>query len=123
MTSAKADKYRKRLLNEKARLERDQSRLMDHGGETMSERMGDISDFDPNHPGDEGTEMFEREKDGALHENLDGLLAQINDALGKLDNGTYGVCDRCGRPIAEARLEALPYATLCIDCQARAENQ
>ncbi len=119
----KVEKFKKRILAEKARLEQDQARLTNHDGDTMAERMGDIADFDTNHPGDYGTETYEREKDSALNENIGGLLAQIEEALGKIENGTYGICDRCGKQIAEGRLEALPYATLCIDCQARAENQ
>ncbi len=121
MTALNVEKYRKRLLAEKARLEAAHLRLNDKG-ENMSEEAGELSDFDPNHPGDVGTEMYEREKDLALHENLDGLLTQINEALVKLENGTYGRCERCGGSISAARLEALPYATLCIECQSYFEN-
>lgn len=123
MSKIDIEKFRKLILAEKARLEADQARLTYHGGETASERMGEIVDFDTNHPADSGTELFEREKDLALQENLEGMLAQIHDALLKIDEGTYGLCDRCGRPIAEARLEALPYATFCIECQSRLEAQ
>jgi DnaK suppressor protein len=45
------------------------------------------------------------------------LLASIDSALARLDEGTYGRCERCGRPISEERLEALPYATRCIECK------
>ena len=122
MAKVNIEKFRKRILAEKARLEEDRARLNSHGGEAMSAQTGEISDFDTNHPGDAGTEMFERSKDEALAENLDSLLAQVHAALAKMDAGTYGLCDRCGRPIGEARLEALPYATFCIECQSRLEE-
>ena len=49
-------------------------------------------------------------------------LSNMSDALQKIENGTFGKCDRCGKPISEARLEAIPYAVSCIDCQSRAEG-
>ncbi len=121
MNKTNIDKLRKRILAEKDRLEQSHARISEQGG-GMSNQVGELSDFDPNHPGDMGTEMFEREKDIALHANVEGMLAQVDDALAKMDAGTYGLCDRCGQPIADARLEALPYATLCIECQSYVEN-
>ena len=50
-------------------------------------------------------------------ENSEHVLAAIDAALKRIDEGTYGICTNCGRQIAEERLEALPWATLCIDCQ------
>jgi DnaK suppressor protein len=55
----------------------------------------------------------------ATHEQLLGLRAEVERALEKIDAGTYGVCDGCGEPIADARLEALPWAALCVRCRAR----
>ncbi|MGC8667657.1 MAG: TraR/DksA C4-type zinc finger protein [Chthonomonadales bacterium] len=121
MAKNKFEKYRKRLLELKAQLEDEHRRLRNHDGDTMADASGDIGDFDTNHPGDYGTELYEREKDVALAQNVDGILAQVNDALVKLDAGTYGVCDRCGAPIPEARLDVVPYAALCVTCQARIE--
>lgn len=63
---------------------------------------------------DAGTATFEREKDLSLVNNLQDLTEKIDRALGKIQNGTYGLCDRCGKPIEKARLKALPYATLCV---------
>ena len=121
MTKTTIEKFRKQILAEKARLERDRDRL-NHVGDPASEEIGELTDFDQNHPGDLGTITFEREKDLALNENVEDLLAQINDALGRMENGTYGLCIRCNRPIAEARLEALPYAAYCIECQNHLEG-
>src|SRR5437588_6034681 len=116
------EKFKKRILAEKERLVADRSRLMDHNGESASERAGDLVDFDMNHPGEAGSELFEREKDEALNENIDGMLSLIEASLQKIEDGTYGKCDRCAKAITEARLEALPYAVFCIDCQSRVEG-
>jgi RNA polymerase-binding protein DksA len=122
MPKNRFEKYRKRLLELKAQLEDERHRLRNHDGDTTADASGDIGDFDTNHPGDYGTELYEREKEAALAENVNDILAQVDDALAKIEAGTYGVCDRCGAPIPEARLEALPYAALCVACQARIEN-
>jgi len=53
----------------------------------------------------------------SLEDNAEHLLASIESALARLDDGTYGRCERCGQPISEERLEALPYATRCIECK------
>ena len=60
--------------------------------------------------------------DQTLEENSEHVLAAIDEALKRIDNGTYGVCQSCGRPIQPERLEFLPYATLCIDCKRRQER-
>ena len=123
MPNSNVEKFRQRILAEKQRLTEDRNRLMDYGGEGASERVGEIADFDVNHPADTASETFERQKDLALNQNIDAMLAQIEDALEKIDEGTFGTCSRCGKSISPARLEALPYATLCVDCQARVEGQ
>jgi len=63
---------------------------------------------------DAGTNTFEREKDLSLVNNLRDLMDRIDKALAKMDDGTYGLCDRCGKPIEKLRLKALPYANLCL---------
>lgn len=69
------------------------------------------------HMADSATPMLNREMDLSLEENARNVLLQIDRALEKLDEGSYGTCDRCGKLIAEERLEAVPYANLCIDCK------
>lgn len=77
-------------------------------------------DFDEN-PGDAASETLERGTELALERNIVDLLEQIQLSLSKIEDGSYGVCDYCGRAIAERRLKALPYATLCIQCKDRME--
>lgn len=63
------------------------------------------------------TQVFEQQRDLALRERNEQHLAEVKAALERLDAGTYGTCTRCGRPIAAERLEAIPWAAHCIECQ------
>jgi DnaK suppressor protein len=63
------------------------------------------------------------ERMNAITRNSQMLLDQVNQALACIANGTYGVCIKCGKEIAPRRMEALPYAALCIECQAQAEHE
>jgi RNA polymerase-binding protein DksA len=63
------------------------------------------------------THVFEQQRDLALRERHEHQLAAVESALARLDDGSFGTCVRCGRPIARERIEALPWAAFCIDCQ------
>lgn len=71
-----------------------------------------------NHIADTATDVMEQERDLALIGNLQERMRDVERALERMDAGEYGTCERCGKPIATERLEALPSATLCIDCKA-----
>lgn len=83
--------------------------------ESLTDETGDLSIGSDDHLADSATETYMRELDGGLEENAEHLLAEIETALRRIDDGTYGVCVVCGRPIGQERLEAIPYASLCID--------
>ena len=83
--------------------------------QSQSDLSGEVS-FDEE-SADAGTFTFERERDLSLGNNLRDLLDKVRSALRRLDAGTYGTCERCGRSIDKARLRALPYSVLCIDCK------
>ena len=68
---------------------------------------------------EEATETFELEKRLALEKQVTDHLAAVEHALSKFEKGTYGLCDSCGQPIAPDRLEALPQASLCVDCKGK----
>jgi len=68
---------------------------------------------------EEATESFELEKRLALENRVRDMLAEVEHALNKFEQGTYGQCDACGQPIDPARLEALPQASLCVSCKAK----
>ncbi|WP_199619054.1 TraR/DksA C4-type zinc finger protein [Paenibacillus alkalitolerans] len=82
--------------------------------EPMGAQLGELSLYD-NHPADVGSELFERGKDLALTELLEHQLEKSESALQRMDEGTYGKCAECGRPIPYERLEALPSAEYCIE--------
>jgi RNA polymerase-binding protein DksA len=72
---------------------------------------------------DAGTKTFEREHEMSLAANSRDLLAQVERALQRLENNTYGICENCGNPIGKARLQAFPRATLCVTCKQREERR
>jgi DnaK suppressor protein len=74
------------------------------------------------HMADTGTETVDREIDYTLEETDGRLLTAIDAALARIDAGTYGICVNCGAQIAPERLEAMPWATLCIDCKRKEER-
>ncbi len=74
------------------------------------------------HQADEATELFEREKELGLEQTLEAHLNQVTHALQRIEDGTYGQCENCDKQIAPARLQAMPEATLCIDCKAEEEQ-
>lgn len=69
-----------------------------------------------NHPADYGSEVFEQEKEVGLRRDFEALIERIDAALERMDNGAYGICQNCGRPIDPERLKALPYAEYDIEC-------
>jgi RNA polymerase-binding transcription factor DksA len=76
-----------------------------------------------NHMADDASEAFEQAKDLALRQNAEQVLAQVQDALLRFDQGTYGRCEQCGAEIDPARLKALPYVKYCLHCQQRLDIQ
>jgi RNA polymerase-binding protein DksA len=75
------------------------------------------------HIAETATVTLDREIDYTLEENSEHLLAEIEGALKRIEEGTYGVCVNCGKPIAEERLAAIPWATYCIDCKRLLEGR
>ncbi len=75
------------------------------------------------HPGDLGTETFEREKAESIRISTDGQLTDVERAIARLDSGEYGICEMCGNKISDERLEARPAARYCVEDQAKVEAQ
>jgi DnaK suppressor protein len=76
-----------------------------------------------NHLAEDGSSVMEQERITTLADDLRDSLRQVEAALARMDEGTYGICQRCGKPINEERLEAFPYVEYCIDCQSFLERQ
>ncbi|HEX7056153.1 MAG TPA: TraR/DksA C4-type zinc finger protein [Bacilli bacterium] len=115
LTEKQIRRLKQRLLAEKAEIKHMDERG-DHFGLSGSFRdsTGELSVND-NHPGDAGTEMFERGKDIALNERNEERQEEIERALAAMENGTYGICAACGKHIPYQRLKALPTARYCIE--------
>lgn len=107
------DRFRSELESERERLTA--AREAVNHASSLADETGDLSTGPGDHLADNATETYMRELDGGLEEHAEHIIGEIDAALRRIENGTYGTCAICGKPIGEERLEAVPYATLCID--------
>ena len=113
LTKKEIDELQARLQQERAELEVQLATIEDSSfAATQSDLSGDVGLDDE--AADAGTATFEREKDLSIEQNVRDLLQKIDRALKRIEEGSYGFCQRCGRPIEKARIKALPYVDLCI---------
>lgn len=120
-TKAQLQQLRSRLEADKQEIQHRIDSNDHHGLESsLRENTGELSPID-NHPGDLGSEMFERGKDIALLEQEELHLARITAAIDAINNNTYGRCVTCGEPIPFQRLDALPDSLYCIEHAPRQE--
>jgi DnaK suppressor protein len=122
MSAIDTDRFRETLLEERRRVEAALQNLHDETRGSLYDDAGEETAFD-NHLADTATETYDRELDYTLEENAEHVLGEIDAALKRIEDGTYGTCTNCGERIPEERLEALPWATLCIDCQRERERR
>jgi DnaK suppressor protein len=115
-------KAAKRLEEERTRLQGIREGIQREQDDAISDAGGELSSVDQ-HPGDSGTETFEMEKNVSLLEQVDDELLEVEAAVQRLERGTYGTCQVCGRPIGDERLEAMPATRFCVEDQAKAERQ
>jgi DnaK suppressor protein len=117
------DLYRTTLLEERHRVERAIANLReDHPG-TPDDEVEEISGTSDNHLAETASVTLDREIDYTLEENSGHVLNEIDAALKRIDDGTYGICAACGTEIAPGRLEAYPWASLCMDDARKAERR
>ena len=121
MSSIDTDRFRRALLEERERVAAALGYIQAENPGSIVDETGEETAFD-NHLGDTATVTYDRELDYTLEENEENLLAEIDAALKRIEDGTYGTCRICGRPIGEERLEAVPWTTLCIE-DARKEER
>ncbi|MEX0985090.1 MAG: TraR/DksA C4-type zinc finger protein [Actinomycetota bacterium] len=122
LTKPEIAELRTRLLEEQSELQAQLTTIEDGTfAASQSDLSGDVGIDDES--ADAGSATFEREKDLSIENNVRDLMQKIERALKRIDDGTYGVCERCGKPIEKARVKALPYVDLCIkDAQARSRR-
>jgi RNA polymerase-binding protein DksA len=110
------DRFRELLLEEQRRVTEALEYLNAENAGSLQEEMPETG------MADTATVTVDREVDYSLQENAAYVLTEIEAALKRIDDGTYGTCRTCGRPIGEERLEAMPHTTKCIDCKRREET-
>ena len=116
-------KQKRKLLEELERIQEELQRIAERRSRRQPMSIAwDSSDYG-DQPGDSVGETFERERDLAVEDSLQEQRERVKEALAKIENKTYGTCDRCGVRIGVARLEALPWATFCIECQSRLDRR
>jgi RNA polymerase-binding protein DksA len=120
-TQIDTDHFRQKLLEERQRVADAIAYLHEENPGSISDETQEAGGVD-NHLGDTATVTVDREIDYTLEENSEHVLSEIDAALKRLDDGTYGICTNCRKQIEPERLEFLPYATLCIDCKRRQER-
>jgi DnaK suppressor protein len=121
LTKRELEEFRRQLESERDRLTAELEAMEEHLPEVEQISLDASGGYDED-LADVASDTFEREKGMAIENSVQDLLQQVEEALGRIDEGTYGVCEVCGSPIHPDRLRALPYARLCINCKAREEQ-
>jgi len=122
LTSTTIGQLREKLVKEKEELERKANEFLAEAEALAREREGGDTQFDEE-SGDGDTINTERERDLLLSASARAVVEQIDEALERIKNGTYGVCTPAGRAIPLERLEAIPWADVCVDCKSRADRR
>jgi DnaK suppressor protein len=115
LAKSTVERYRKRLEDERDRL---QEMIREYELELEEARLTESSSDRSPDPGnaEAGSMKFEYEKELSIEQNTVDLLGKVERALDNIEKGNYGICESCGKPIPMARLDVLPYVTLCVDC-------
>lgn len=116
------DRFRTLLVEERARVKSALEHLHGEHPGSLEEETEELATASGNHMGDVASATLDREIDYSLGDNSEQVLADIDAALKRIDDGTYGTCTKCGREITVERLEARPWASLCIEDAREAER-
>ena len=123
MSALDVERFRPLLLEKREAVTAALENLLRENSGSLEEETGElVSGSADQHLADTATETVEREIGNTLEEHDERVLDAIDAALRRMDDGTYGKCVNCGAPIPEERLEAMPWATLCIDCKRKEER-
>ena len=121
--SIDTEHFRTALVDERERVEKALANLRDDHPGSLDEEVEEVAGTADNHLGETASATLGREIDYTLGENSGEVLAQIDAALKRIEDGTYGTCVNCGREIVIERLETTPWASLCIECKRQAEGR
>ena len=122
MSAVDTTRFREILEEERQRVLDAISYLHEEMPGSLADETEEIAGTVDNHLGETATATLDREIDYSLEENSEQVLRAIDGALRRIDEGTFGICETCRVPISEERLEAIPYATQCIDCRRKGER-
>ena len=123
MSGLDTDRFRGILEEERRRVLDAISYLHEETPGSLADETEEVAGTIDNHLGETATATLDREIDYSLEENSEQVLKAIEGALERIHDGTFGICRSCGQPISEERLEAIPYATECIDCRRKGERR
>ena len=123
MSAVDTNRFREILVEERQRVLDAISYLHEETPGSLADETEEITGTADNHLGETATATLDREIDYSLEENSEQVLRAIDGALRRIEDGTFGICQTCGQPISEERLEAIPYATQCIDCRRKGEGR
>ena len=121
MTKKKLEFFKNLILQKRTELLEELGNLKESGSTTPKEASGENTAY-AYHMADLGTDNMEREKAFFFARREGRLLYHLDQALERIEKGTYGICRECGNPISEARLEAVPHASMCIECKSNEEK-
>jgi RNA polymerase-binding protein DksA len=122
VTSIDTERFRDALLEERRRVEHALATLRDEHRGSLDDEVEEVAATSDNHLAETASATLGREIDYTLGDNAEQVLSEIDAALQRIDDRTYGICFNCGNEIPQARLEANPWASLCIDCKRKAEG-
>lgn len=123
MRKTELKKYRKLLeAKKKEMLGEISEKMRSQVSTTIKESTGDLSSYSF-HMADQGTDAMEREMAFMFASKSGRLVYHIDEALRRIDEGTFGICEKCEEPISTARLEAVPHARMCIECKSAEERK
>ena len=122
LTKEQMKQFRQLLITERAKLAAEIKSIAQDTSTSPREASGDLSGYTV-HMADMAADTYERELSMNIVSSEQETLYQIDDALKRLDDGSYGLCQQCNQPISMSRLKAVPYASMCIACQRAKEHK
>ncbi len=116
LSTQQVKQFRQLLITERAKFVQEIKSIAQDASTSPRDASGDLSAYTV-HMADMAADTYERELSMNIVSSEQEVLYQIDDALKRMDDGSYGICQQCNQPITMSRLKAVPYASMCIACQ------